>query len=605
MADGDRITQLLQSGGVSPELASHWQAVTSLPPIELVHHTLEALLNTPLITYLASAPGPCALAEDAYPQIIAVLEAIDGVLSWGGAADHGDFICKRLDDIATKAFPAATASKILMPVGYDTMFLCTDVLRLSLLILVRCAGVSQLRANHVLNLANGDLATAVAIAVAAMKNPGSPPIPELQVRLWQVLYELSTPQMAWEVAARACCNETPIEERLNQHVLHAHRFAICLVQFGAVATVCSCAQNTRQRGSILVHFLRLLHNLSASEHLTAAGRILGRQLVIHWPQFGFKLIAPHLRRLLQAADGSALASRQAQRELRRDLRTFGWALHHCYELREHAKAVSSEIAMRAAKGNHCAETLAVAIGNAANSGALSSTGPLYHTLDEVDVFRKAAVRNVFPIETNRLWVIREAWEVVQTLGYWPETLVTDRQEFYQQREEEKEKGANLIDALSSLRTGFISDDESGDGPPSCDWDWHDNDEWGSWGDFEDNDWWSEKSEGEGPMSDFNVDPPPPLPQTSGPDGYKLVTELLCIAPNAWRCGIDGRLCSQPVRTPRGVLYERDNITAWLSWRKVCPVKGDDLNAAALTNDEEVSLGISRWLSMFCEGHICT
>jgi len=458
-------------------------------------------------------------------------------------------------------------------------------------------------------LSNGDLATAVALATAAMSSPGTPPITNLPLRIWQVLYDLAAPQRAAELAmgldqgGAANLNDTPIADLLNLHVAHAHRFALCLAQCRTIEAFCACAEPAAQRAAMIVAFLRAVHNVVASQHLWEAGRVLARQLAALWPRIGFRLLAPHLRRLLAAAEGFSAAAKRAAREFRRDLRTLGWLLQHCYELRQYAKPLVSEFAMRGARMNHAPETLAVAIGIAANAGALEAGGPLYVALDAVDDIRKAAVCDKFPSETNRLWVIREAWQAVEDLGYWPKeaaaateadtlTACADRHAQLQAAAHAAQDVA-AIERLTATPANFnFLDPECM--AEDCWQDWADDawyDDWST--DGNDDDWWGpEYAEPSGPLGLLNV-PAPPAPPASP---NTAATTQLCLAPDAYRCALSGHLCSQPVRAPSGVLYERSLITAWLSWNKVCPVSGDSLVATQLFEEVEVASSLARWLT---------
>jgi len=621
MADnGDLQRVLLLSGVVPSDVAASWYVLPpppTPPPEGLARATLEALLNEPLIAYLAAVEGPCEVAETAFPQLCTVLNALDAVLSRAGTDGISERICQRLDDIATKAFPPRTSPMILAPSSSAVAARRIDVLRLLLLILVRCAGVERLTSRELLSLAAGDLAIAVAVATATMREPATPAVPHLQVRLCQVLYELSTPQVSAEMATHPeeDSGNTPIEERLRMHIAHSHRLALCLVQFKVINSACVCAEDAQQRGAILVHTLRLIHNLTASQHLSSSGRVIARHLAVLWPRFGFRFLAPHLRRLLTTAEGCSRAAHQAQRELRRDLRTLGWVLHHCHELRQYARPLCAELAMKAAKGNHTPETLAVAVGAAANSGALEDRGPLYHALDSVDIGRKAAVCEKFPVESNRLWVIGEAWQVVEDLGFWPACSAgaSGDPDAHDQAMAAQAAAADLaaIARLTgSLDFEFFDDPECDAWDSYADWDDHD-DEWAEWPDLDDTagngeaPWELQHLEASGPLGFLCVPPPPPPPQraTGQASIRQEVTTLLCLAPEAFRCNFDGSLCLRPVRTPEGVLYDKESILAWLSWNKVCPVTGTALGTEALVEDADMGQGISAWLAASGEASV--
>mmetsp|Transcript_616 Transcript_616/g.1216 ORF Transcript_616/g.1216 Transcript_616/m.1216 type:complete len:625 (-) Transcript_616:188-2062(-) len=619
MVDGDEVHRLLvRSDCVSPVVAEMWQShiqKSEVIPNDLVQSTLEALLNAPVVTYLVSVEGKRAL-EDLYPSLIAVMAAQDAILALGGADLFGERICTRLDEIAQKAFPSHIAAQILAPIDGGPNAPGLEVLRLCVLLLTRCAGgARQLTSGAVLALAGGDMTTAVALCLAVIRNPGSPEIPELQVRCWQILYHYSTPHGATEFERFSghSTNDVPIQERLGDHIQHLHRMASALVQFDAVTIACSCSEDAKQRATTLVWVLRLIHNLSASENFWASGQLMARNITVHWPRFGFKLLAPHLRRLLTMSEGQSQSALTSQRELRRDLRTVGWLLHHSPGLRPSAKAMVSELAMRAARGaQHAPATLAVVIGAVANAAALEdSNSPLSRCLMDVDEVRKAAVREIFPSEVRRLWVIGRSWQVVEDLGYWPHEE--------EQEDDEVAKAARRMEedwlAISQLHSGFPYDSTG-----EVD-DWYENWDACGWNDqgADKSDWFTyeevsgpeclwgpetDENQGQnlqqqafnGPLGALSV--ASPIVPMSPPLGSPMsVTALACSVPPDYRCNIDGRLCMSPVRTPQGILYDKDSISSWLTWNKVCPLTGEPLTSADLLVDNDVASGLSRYLVM--------
>lgn len=512
-----------------------------------------------------------------------------------------------------------------------------EVLRLPVSLLVRCVGIPTLTSRELLGLAQGDVATAVAIAVSTMRSSGSSsPPPQLQLRVWQVLCHLSTPQCAAELLGQvdadgAQLNDTPIMYLLDLHVAHAHRLALCLVQFDAFEAAMACAENPRQRSAILGFCLRIVHNLVASPHLWAPGRIIARRLAVLWPKFGIRLLAPHFRRLLGSTATSRTEIARSTRELRRDLRTLGWVLHHAPELRAQAGPLCAELAMKVAHGDqHSAETLAVAVGAVANAGLLTNRNtPLFYKLNSVDAERKQSARLAFPSETGRLWVVRSAWDIVEELGYWP-----------QEPEPESTEPALGYDYFDNGATAPVDGDDSEaasrranlpfswgflDADPD-DWEFneqwqyddywdesepHSTDETESW-DASDlgGDWYAAQVIHDvGPLGLMNISPPeaPPAPPSEFTSSHifstggllRPPTALLCEAPDAFRCSIDGSICREPVisvATARGpaILYDRANISAWLSHSNVCPVTGDPLTLQDLHETSCMAEAITSW-----------
>lgn len=612
---------LLESAVVPAEQIDAWGHLPmSMPaPQELVLSTAEHLVSAvrsgcaPLVQYAVLGDAPWAstgVERAALPCM--QLAALEAVLARAGTETAGACalqIFSRLE-AASEALAAHAAAQLLWPKQWsggriEDVPLRAQALRLPLLVLVRCVGVEAFSARELLGLTGSDcndIATAVAIAVASMKQPGTPPLPQLRARLWQVLYHLTTPQCAAEQARQADDgvrnNDTPMEELLVEHVAHAHRIAFCFAQFGVLAAACECAEDTQHRGAVLVACLGTIQNLVASPHLWSPGRLLARQLTVLWPRFGFKLLAPHLRRLLSNSESGATTAVRAARELRRDLRTLGWVLHHSPELRQYAAPLCAELAMKAARGNHPAKTLAVAVGAAANAGALQEAGPLRRTLEAVEDRRKSAVREAFPSETTRLWIIEEAWGIVEELGYWPVALVLEEDDAVAGREAELAAISKLHPLAGAWQFDFLADPVFEGGEPNAESDvfgedWDPEQAYGD--DDADDDWtWGPQyAEAIGPLGILNV-PAPPLPLST--DGRRTATVLLCEAPDAFRCAISGQLCCDPVRTPGGILYERSSIAAWLSWNKVCPVTGVPLLHTELVGDTSVSAAVAAWLS---------
>eukprot|EP00928_Gymnodinium_smaydae_P021679 TRINITY_DN18487_c0_g1_i1.p1 TRINITY_DN18487_c0_g1~~TRINITY_DN18487_c0_g1_i1.p1 ORF type:complete len:664 (-),score=125.15 TRINITY_DN18487_c0_g1_i1:192-2114(-) len=613
-------------------LPPDWLAVwdePQQPTSEVVLGTVELLCAAlrkscaSLVVELLS-PAPTAAEAEVLALGCTQLEALDALLARVGEELTRPYAAQILAHLeaSSDALSAHSCARLLWPSNS-----CLDpiarvkALRLPMYIFVRCVGVENFTARELLALGRADLATAVAIAVAGMKGPSNSISLQLRPRLWQILCDLSTPQFAAEHLAQAELNSTPIEELVGQHCVYAHRMSVCLAQFGALEALCDCAEDSRQRSAVLVPCLRMIHNLTASPNLWSPGRILARQMAFLWQRFGFRLLVPQLRRLLATSESSGNAGLVAAREFRRDLRTLGWVLHHAPEVREHARPVCVELSMKVARGDHPAETLAVAVGVVANADALNDRGRLYAMLDDVEDRRKQEVCATFPSETNRLWIIEQAWDIVEDLGYWPKD---------QPSAPEANADSGLADALqreadfAAMRklqptagAGYFFDFLD----PECDCDapyedWEDDEDWadscGYYGYSQLDSEEAEADEGDyepapdGPLGWLGVAPPPapgsleleiPVAAESGSSLKLAPMALLCSAPDPYRCALDGRLClEEPVRTQNGVLFARRSIAAWLAWNKVCPVTGAPLALADLVPDTAVGEAIASWLS---------
>ncbi|GMH77153.1 hypothetical protein TL16_g07307, partial [Triparma laevis f. inornata] len=66
-------------------------------------------------------------------------------------------------------------------------------------------------------------------------------------------------------------------------------------------------------------------------------------------------------------------------------------------------------------------------------------------------------------------------------------------------------------------------------------------------------------------------------------------------PPEFGCSINGHLMKEPVRTPGGVVFERETIELWLKTRgSVCPISGVPLTADELDADDNLRAEITRW-----------
>mmetsp|Transcript_69282 Transcript_69282/g.129380 ORF Transcript_69282/g.129380 Transcript_69282/m.129380 type:complete len:620 (-) Transcript_69282:51-1910(-) len=608
------ITAKLSAARLPNEQLAAWQALplNALAPYELVAATTRALSG--FAAMHVSGDHALVLCTK-----LAAIEAVLGRTSQEVAAACAPLVFEQLE-VATDVIASVALSRLLQPgrwqLGTPEDTVLCEALRQPLFILLRCVGPDRFTARELLGLARGDLALAVSTAVAGMTGPGVPGV--WQVRLWQVLYHLSTPASLIEqvglgdASGRVQSSNRPMEEIAGMQVSQALRLALCLAQFDAIAAACACASDPDHRGAILVSCMRTLHNLTASPYLQDAGRVLARTLVVHWPRFGPRLLAPHLRRLLTTAEARGKASTQAERELRRDLRTLGWLLHHAPELATQAGPLCAELAMKASKGSHSPETLAVAVGAAANAGLLKGACPLTTALAAVDPKRKAMVCVQFPKETNRLWVVEDAWDIVEDLGFWPKSEASAPSQPAPPLPLGQEDRA-LYEAFASDLLLPWSNPHMQDGPmayrlldPACDtcepydgWDEDDGD-WYEWQDFESapgaeyelqemQTYQGRGIDASGPLGLLQVPAPLP-PPAEAPHSPAL--SLICLAPEAIRCAIDGRICLEPVRTPGGILYNRPSIAAWLSWSRQCPLTGQALSMADMSDDFAVASAVS-------------
>ena len=350
------------------------------------------------------------------------------------------------------------------------------------------------------------------------------------------------------------------------------------------------------RAGIIMSCLRMLHCLSASNHLWSSGRLLARRIAILWPRFGYRILAPHLRRLATQSEAGNLLAQQSSRELRRDLRTLGWLLHHAPELAPLAQPLATELTLKLLRVNMPPETLAVAIGMAANAGALAAEGTLVTALAAMEVTQKEAVQEKFPEETNRrLWIIEAAWPIIEELGLWPSPEEVSTDEETTKRQKDTAAIAHLtpaaVDGFSSVLPGGVDD---ADLTWAQDWEAEvEVDKTGA--DVAENEIVENPGSSIGPLGELNV--PPPGPKTLG--RKSLFFSQLTMCPKDLRCALDGRLCTEPVFAAPGgelldVLYQRSSILSWLSHRQVCPITGVPLKAEDLLPAVDRCAALLNW-----------
>ena len=66
-------------------------------------------------------------------------------------------------------------------------------------------------------------------------------------------------------------------------------------------------------------------------------------------------------------------------------------------------------------------------------------------------------------------------------------------------------------------------------------------------------------------------------------------------PSQYACAINGHLMKEPVRTPGGVVFEKDTILLWLKTRsQVCPISGEVLTEDMLEQDHDLGKEIMCW-----------
>lgn len=76
---------------------------------------------------------------------------------------------------------------------------------------------------------------------------------------------------------------------------------------------------------------------------------------------------------------------------------------------------------------------------------------------------------------------------------------------------------------------------------------------------------------------------------------KVTTREASDVPREFACAINGHLLKEPARTPQGLVFERATIKLWLETRgSVCPITGEALTLAALSDDRDLRARIVSW-----------
>jgi len=241
----------------------------------------------------------------------------------------------------------------------------------------------------------------------------------------------------------------------------------------------------------------------------------------------------------------------------------------------------------------------------------------------MDKVARSTLHEALLHESRQLSLVREAYEDVGPLGLWPpEPVVAAAFGQAPHQTLPGVVGGGLQGSLASAALTFGDEvaGEMGDGDPYFStpeefWEgWESSDE-------------EEEAEAQAQMAfifqdvpgavqaaqavttgDVSISPnafgPLPLAYSSPrvplvmPEGKVLTpcpTIQLCLAPPAFRCSFDGRVCWDPVQTPGAVLFDRQSIVEWLRWNKVCPVTGSPLSTADLTEAAALKSAIQDWL----------
>merc|ERR1711964_448331 len=77
---------------------------------------------------------------------------------------------------------------------------------------------------------------------------------------------------------------------------------------------------------------------------------------------------------------------------------------------------------------------------------------------------------------------------------------------------------------------------------------------------------------------------------------KIRRNVMSDCPEEFKCAIDGKILTHPLKSPYGHVFERKTLEAWASTcGSVCPVTGDVLQIEQCTLDKDLQKRIVRWV----------
>ena len=276
---------------------------------------------------------------------------------------------------------AARASLLLLRPGHKAVEV-TTALRTVLTLLLRCVsggafGAGRLTGRDLLELVRGDVALAVAVATEALAAPAPPGLPRWGTKLAQMLHQLTTPEafhflLQW-AEPELDYNATPIEELHARQLLHSRVLALSFVQFDVLDRALKAAEDPAQRQAIMASLFRAVYNIIGNTALEEPGRLLSRNVALDFMRFGFRFLAPYMRKLLEDPKGV-----ESVRLLRHACRTLSWLVYHAEAdgssfMSEALRPLASEWALRGCAKGASPPVLAALVVLTANCGALGGS----------------------------------------------------------------------------------------------------------------------------------------------------------------------------------------------------------------------------------------
>lgn len=510
---------------------------------------------------------------------------------------------------------AAKATQLLLRPG-QSITVVTEPLRAVLALLLRCIGTESITSKELLELVRRDIAVAVALlteALGVIKPAGLPLWPK---KLAHLLYHLTTPDTF--IFLLQCAdpgksfNDTPIVELQAKQIAHSHVIALCFVQFNVLDRTLHAAEDPAQRQSILTKLIRAVHNLVGGHGLVEPGRLLSRYITLEFMRFGFRFLAPFMRKLVDE-------SRRAEsiKLLRQTCSTLSWLLVHAEVdlntfLATSLVPLATEWLMRGLSHGLPSEGLASIVTLAANCGSLASSTPasvqlvtqIYPIVEKLrvqvegDALRRYAITLAGHAGLSSLGFVLPTTGMEAESGYYLDALDDDEEwpdddlPPWMLDEEEEEGGAlgagtDGAGAVCTECGAFTRNGSYGEGYFSGLW--YCNRCWNRWD--------------EAPPGYVSLSPQP-LESCSTVSAEQCgAAALLLRAPGQLRCGIGGGLLTAtPVRVPGSmtaiypVAFARCNLERWHRQSQGhCPITGEPLDLHSAVDAPDVVDAIHAWL----------
>mmetsp|Transcript_89349 Transcript_89349/g.251585 ORF Transcript_89349/g.251585 Transcript_89349/m.251585 type:complete len:626 (+) Transcript_89349:69-1946(+) len=518
---------------------------------------------------------------------------------------------------------AVKASEQLLRHDCGTTAEVTAPLRALFALLLRCNRSDGVSGRDLLDLVDGDAGLAMAVVAEGLGSPVPGGLPQWPSRLAKILHQLTTPDaFGWLLQRNAAVedtNVTPIDELQQRRLHHCRALALCFVQFELLDRAMRAAEDKSHRELVMVSLMRAVHNIVGSRWHVEPGRLVSRAITLDFMRFGFRFVAPLMRKLVDNNTSSA-----SVHLLRLTCTTLSWLLAHAEAdgsglLAESLRPMAAEWTLKALQHDVPSDGLAALITLAANAGCLTCDAQV---LPVANSLRAAAAAELGHISARVEGDARRGGP-----------LTADGRQ-----------GLAALDL--TLPCGIVEEggwpcDDGGDGgydyedaDPQDDWLWEDDDSHltatspgvvqlsepascsecrmfsatGCYGeDYFESLWycvrcwdaWNSASPGLCTLSSWM---PLGHAETSLAEAEQQGAAALLIRAPWWmRCGVSGKLLTVsavriPVATNQPVAFERKSLERW--HRRSggrCPITGQPLDLKTLTDAPDILEAVQDWL----------